>query len=266
MKKLAILFVAALLIVAMTVPTFAAGVSAAIETDVEVPPTRYLHLTAGSENSQGQLTVRIDGSKITAGETYTVKVTMKFENITGQYHAYTNIYNYKQDTFPNNFDGLGAWGDFASLTSAVGGASKDWKVYTSTYVADTPTACVTIGFGFYLCAGTIYIADISLTDSQGNVVFADDFSNGLDENVWKQWTTQEIIEGKGQEWDPDVWELETVKLHGYTAPEPETSEPEVSEPATELPPETGDTFTVFALMALIALAGASAVVVKARKN
>lgn len=254
MKKLAVLFVAALLIVAMAIPTFAAGVSAAIESDVEVTPTRYLHLTAGSEISQGQLTVRIDGSKIVPGETYTVKVTMKFENITGTNHAYTNIYNYKQDSFPTDFSGLGVWGDFASLTSAPGGASKDWKVYTSTYVADDPTACVTIGFGFYNCAGTIYIADISLADSQGNVVFADDFSNGLDENVWKQWTTQELIEGKGQEWKPEIWELETVKLHGWEAPKPETSEPEA--PVTPENPDTGDSFVLFAIVALVSLAGA----------
>ena len=261
MKKLAIVFVAVMLIVAMTVPSFAA-VSMAIKTPVETTPTRYLHLTAGSEQSEAQLTVKIDGSKLTVGETYTVSVTMKFENITGTNHAYTSIYNYTTDSFPYDFTGLdySNWGDFAVCKATESNA--DWQVYTSTFPVDKAYELTTISFGFYLCAGTIYIAEISLVDSQGNVVFADDFSNGLNEETWKEYAAADNKPNYSEE----KFKLETVKLHGYTAPEPETSEPEVSEPATEQPPETGDTFTVFALMALIALAGASAVVVKARKN
>lgn len=261
MKKIAILFVTALLIVAMTVPSLAA-VSMAIKTPVETTPTRYLHLTAGSEQSEAQLTVKIDGSKLTVGETYTVSVTMKFENITGTNHAYTSIYNYTTDSFPNDFTGLdySNWGDFATCAASVGNC--DWQVYTSTFPVDKAYELTTISFGFYLCAGTIYIADISLKDSQGNVVFADDFSNGLNEETWKEYAAADNKANYSEE----KFKLETVKLHGYTAPKPETSEPAAPTTPDVETPDTGDTFTVFALMALIALAGASAVVVKARKN
>lgn len=259
MKKIAILFVTALLIVAMTVPSLAA-VSMAVKTPVETTPTRYLHLTAGSEISESQLTVKIDGSKLTVGETYTVSVTMKFENITGQYHAYTSIYNYTTDSFPYDFSGLdySNWGDFATCAASTGNC--DWQVYTSTFPVDKAYACSTISFGFYLCAGTIYIAEISLKDSQGNVVFADDFSNGLDTELWKEYAAPDNKENYTEE----KYKLETVQLHGYTAPEPETSEP-APETTPVTTPETGDSFTVFAVMAVIALAGAT-VVVKTRKN
>ncbi|MBQ6906572.1 MAG: LPXTG cell wall anchor domain-containing protein [Clostridia bacterium] len=262
MKKLAVLFVAVMLVVAMTVPSLAA-VSMAIKTPVETPPTRYLHLTAGSEQSEAQLTVKIDGSKLTVGETYTVSVTMKFENITGSNHAYTSIYNYTTDSFPYDFTGLdySNWGDFAVCNASQSNA--DWQVYTSTFPVDKEYACSTISFGFYLCSGTIYISEISLKDSQGNVVFADDFSNGLDTDLWKEYAGPDNKENYTEE----KFKLETVQLHGYTAPEPETSEPEApvtpDEPAN---PETGDSFVAFAVMAVIALAGASAVVVRSRKN
>lgn len=257
MKKIAVLFVVALLLVAMTVPSLAA-VSIAVKTPVEVPPTRYLHLTAGSEQSEAQLTVKIDGSKLTVGETYTVSVTMKFENITGSNHAYTSIYNYTQDSFPYDFTGLDRsnWGDFAACNAAT--ANADWQVYTSNFPVNQPYALTTISFGFFLCSGTIYIAEISLKDSQGNVVFADDFSNGLDTDVWKEYAAPDNKPNYSEE----KFKLETVQLHGYTAPEPE--EPVTpDEPTT---PDTGDSFVVFALLAVVALLGASAVVVKARKN
>lgn len=218
-KRIILVSLMAVIIVsAFTLPAFAADNN-----------TTYLKFT--SDANAGAYDFNLKAADVTVGETYTISADIKFEGVTGAGSAYINYYPY--DTAGT----LGAWIDWA--TSSNDGTDTDWLAKSYDFTIEEGFNYANICVGFYMANGTISVDNIKIVDSKGNVIFSEDWEDGMDTEVW------------GEAAAPA-----SVELVNYTAPE--TSEDD----SGEANPETGDEIAVYAVIALAVLAAAGIVTCK----
>ncbi|HPE96004.1 MAG TPA: hypothetical protein PLT66_08070 [Bacillota bacterium] len=209
---------AVIIVSAFTLPAFAAENT-----------TAYLKFT--SDAKAGAYAIELKAADLTVGETYTISADIKFEGVTGTGSAYFNYYPY------DTSDTLGAWADWA--TTVNDGTDTDWLAKSYSFTIDENFARASIQVGFYETNGTISVDNIKIVDSKGNVIFTEDWEDGMDTDVW--------YEGAAPA---------SVELVNYTAPE--TSEGGTGNP------ETGDEVAVYAVLALVVLAAGIVTVKKVR--
>ena len=205
-----------------------------------------------------------------AGKQYKVYAKVFFsEETTG--NAYFNFYAYEsgEAAAENDWDYLNSFMDFASSATA-GDKLGKWAIYESPAVnfgidsygkrndgvdgtgTDVGCAGMTIGMGFWNASGEVRVSECGIMDAEGNVVFAKKFDSveGL-----KLAGAMADEAGKGT-----AWGVEGEKV---VTPPTEDNPPATGDDDTT-PPATGDMTMVFALVAIVAMAGAVVVTKKVR--
>ena len=200
-----------------------------------------------------------DLSVLEAGKQYQVFANVYFSgDATG--NVYFNFYGYEDaaSAEAGNWDYLNSFQDFASSATA-GDKLGTWASYESNLVnfgidsygkrndgvdgTGTDVGCkgMTIGMGFWNATGEVRVSECGIKDADGNVVFSKKFDSveGL-----KLMGGMADEANKGTSWG----------IVGEAVTEPTT--PEVD------PPATGDMTMVFALIALVSVAGATIVAKK----
>jgi len=184
---------------------------------------------------------------IEEGKTYTAFATVWFSDDC-QGNVYVNYYAYAEDT-NGNYDNLNHFQDFASSATGTLGA---WTEYSSNAFVPanktygTPADGVgvklmTLGLGFWQAAGEVRLASVGFKDADGNVVFERKFDTVL--------TSEEGLVNLPEDTKGTAW-----GIVGETVVEPETPDVET--------PDTGDATMVFALIAMVSVAGAAVVAKK----
>lgn len=241
MKKLAkALLLAALL--AIVVSVFAIPVSA------EDNLTAYIKISSGSV----QFKVPITDFEV--GAQYKLTIRMKCEDFEAGASggAFSNFYPYSDNeglSFVANFDAklneddeeetvkhliAGEWIDWASITG-----SHDWQTYEYTFTAKADYDFISFSTGMWgTCTCILSMDDFAITKVGGTEsAFSEDWENGIDTNKWA--SLSEDDEGTTE-----------YTMVNYTAPV------ESKDESKEDNADTGDNAIVFAVLAVISLAGA----------
>ena len=253
MKKILAIFVAMLLLTVACMSVVAAD------------PESYVWAkwadTADNGNAPGfQLILGEEElSVLEAGKQYQVYANVYFSaDATG--NVYFNFYAYADAAAAEagNWDYLNSFQDFASSATA-GDKLGTWATYETALVnfgidsyggdgSDIGCKGMTIGMGFWGATGEVRVSECGIMDAEGNVVFS------------KKFDSVEGLKLAG------LMNDETAKGTGWGVEGEAVVEPETSEPATtpETTPATGDMTMVFALVAIVAMAGAVVVTKKVR--
>jgi len=203
-----------------------------------------------------------DLSVLEAGKQYQVYANVYFSgDATG--NVYFNFYAYADAAAADagNWDYLNSFQDFASSATA-GDKLGKWASYESNLVnfgidtyngdgSDIGCKGMTIGMGFWGATGEVRVSECGIKDADGNVVFSKKFDSveGL-----------KLMGGMADEANKGTsWGVEGEKV---VTPPTEDNPPATGDDTT--PPATGDMTMVFALVALVAMAGAVVVTKKVR--
>ena len=199
-------------------------------------------------------------SFLEAGKQYSVFANVWYsEDATG--NVYVNYYAYEtaDSAASSDWSHMNSFMDFAKASEA-GDKLGTWAVYESPLVnfgidsyegdgSDIGCKGMTIGMGFWQAAGEVRVSECGIKDADGNVVFTKKFdtAEGL-----KVGNMSEDTKGT-------TWGVEGEKI---VTPPTEDNPPATGDDIT--PPATGDMTMVFALVALVAMAGAVVVTKKVR--
>ncbi|HPE96104.1 MAG TPA: hypothetical protein PLT66_08575, partial [Bacillota bacterium] len=140
--------------------------------------TAYIKITSAV------LTVRFDGADLTAGETYTISLKRKVEDIEANGgFAYYSWYEFvsADNTVETFGDNLGQWLDCDTATEA-----GDWEELSHDFTLGSNCGHLRVQIGFNIATGAVCFDDITIKDSAGNVVFSEDWEDGLDNTVWSE--------------------------------------------------------------------------------
>ncbi|MBQ6906053.1 MAG: hypothetical protein IJN75_03440 [Clostridia bacterium] len=217
-------------------------------TDTTNPPS--FQLVLGEE----------DLSVLEAGKQYQVFAKVWFsDDCTG--NVYFNFYAYADAAAAeaNDWAYLNSFQDFASSATA-GDKLGKWATYESNLVnfgidsyegdgSDIGCKGMTVGMGFWQAAGEVRVSECGIKDADGNVVFTKKFDTAEGLKVGNM--TEDT---KGT-----TWGVEGEKI---VTPPTDDNPPATGDDTT--PPATGDMTMVFALVALVAMAGAVVVTKKVR--
>ena len=271
MKKFLAIFVAMLLLTAACVTTLAADPESYIwlkwdnATDNDNAPS--FQIVFGEEEL----------SFLETGKQYKVFAKVYFSaETTG--NAYFNFYAYEsgEAAAAQDWDYLNSFLDFASSANA-GDKLGTWAIYESPAVnfgldtysrrgdgvdgTGTDAGCrgMTIGVGFWNASGEVRVAECGIMDAEGNVIYSKAFDSVEGLKCLGSATTKDS-EGNAT-YEPNLetkgtyWGVEGEKV--VTPPtEDAPTTPDVDNP------ETGDMTMVFALIALVSIAGATVVAKK----
>lgn len=206
-----------------------------------VPASAEDNLTAYAQIQSGSISIRfLAGTDLTAGETYTISAKMKMTDVVpnggfgyGSWYEFVSTDMSKDANADYEAYGanLGQWKDWQTIN-----ADADWTEYSATFTLGANCGHLRVQFGFYLATGTLSIDDIVIKKADGTVVFSEDWEDGFDAKVWNN------FDDNGQE--------TVYNIMNYTAPV------ESKEESKEDNAETGDSAIVFAVLAVISLAGA----------
>ena len=254
MKKILAIFVAMLLLTVACMSVVAAD------------PESYVWAKWADANDNGnapgfQLVLGEEElSVLEAGKQYQVFANVYFSaDATG--NVYFNFYAYADAAAAEagNWDYLNSFQDFASSATA-GDKLGKWASYESNLVnfgidsyggdgSDIGCKGMTIGMGFWGATGEVRVSECGIKDAEGNVVFSKKFDSveGL-----------KLMGGMADEANKGTsWGVEGEKV---------VTPPTEDAPTTEGTdtPATGDMTMVFALVAIVAMAGAVVVTKKVR--
>lgn len=140
------------------------------------PP--YVKVEAGAQGN-GTVKATLSPELFEAGKTYTITAIAKFDNIdnsVGQAGVGLGFVNYY---IFDTADNLMSFSDFANSTSG----SVGWRKYTATFTVPEGHGKITVAIGLWEAGGIVSCSEVELLDSDGNIVFFEDFSYGIDE-VW----------------------------------------------------------------------------------
>ena len=192
-------------------------------------------------------------------------------------NAYFNFYAYADGdaAATGDWDYLNSFMDFASSATA-GDKLGKWAIYESPAVnfgidsyggdgSDIGCRGMTIGMGFWNASGEVRVSECGIMDAEGNVIFAKTFDSIEGLKLLGTMTTKDDegnatgepnLETKGTNWG--------VEGEKVVTPPTEDNPPATGDDDDTTPPATGDMTMVFALVALVAMAGAVVVTKKAR--
>ncbi len=199
------------------------------------------------------------------GKSYQVFANVWYsEDATG--NLYTNYYAYADAEAADR--GTGDWAymnsfqDYAKAETA-GDKLGKWAIYESSLVnfgidtyqgdgSDIGCKGLTLGIGYYNATGEIRVASFGIKDADGNVVFEHKFdtAEGL-----------KFVSGMNEDNKGTAWGVEGEKV---VTPPTEDAPITGDDGDDTTPPATGDMTMVFALVALVAMAGAVVVTKKVR--
>ena len=243
MKKFLAIFVAMLLLTVTCMSVVAAD------------PESYLWFKFDGTGSAPGIQLVLGEEELSfleAGKQYSVFANVWYsEDATG--NVYVNYYAYEtaDSAASADWSHMNSFMDFAKASEA-GDKLGTWAVYESPLVnfgidsyqgdgSDIGCKGMTLGVGYWEATGEVRVASFGIKDADGNVVYELKLDS-LVEGKYNGFGMTEDVKGT-------VWGIEGEKVV-----EPET--PEVD------PPATGDMTMVFALIAMVSVAGAAVVAKK----